>query len=132
MSSLCNGFIQDSVNSTDDIYAKFRKLKKYRNSIFHSKVEESLKSLSFVENGFFYNCDVSEYKEQFLPIQKFRLSANNVIEVKGIVDDIIRMVLDLMTEDTRLLTNKYILKSTNIPFFIMNNGSLSIGESGKE
>ena len=94
MTSLCNGFIHNSVNSTDNIYAKFLKLKKYRNTIFHSKVEDSLKSLGFVEDGFLYNCDTSKYKEEFLSTQKITLSANDVIEVKNIVDDIIGMILD--------------------------------------
>lgn len=132
MTSLCNGFVQNSVNSNDDIYAKFIKLKKYRNMIFHSKVEDSLKSLAFVEDGFLYNCDVSKYKEEFLPTQKILLSANDVIEVKNIIDDIIEIVLDTMTDDTRLLTDKFILNSTHIPFFIMKDGTLSIGKSGKE
>ncbi len=131
MTSLCDGFIEDSINSTDDIFAKFLKLKKYRNIIFHSKVEDSLKSLGFVEDGFLYNCDVSKYKEEFFPTQKIMLSANDVIEVKNIVDNIIGMVLDSMTDETRLLTDKYILKSTHIPFFILNNGSLSMGKSTK-
>jgi hypothetical protein len=132
MTSLCNGFIKESVHSTEDICTKFIKLKNYRNSIFHSKIEDSLKTLVFSENGFLYNCDVKKYKEQFLPTQKIMLSASDVIEVKNIVDGIIEMVLNSMTDDTRLLTDKYILKSTHIPFFIMNDGSLSLGESGQE
>jgi len=132
MTALCNGFIKESVHSTDYIYAKFHKLKKYRNSIFHSKVEDSLKSLGFIENGFLYNCDVSKYKEQFLPARKLMLSANDVIEAKNIVDSIIEMVLDSMTDDTRFLTDKYILKSTHIPYFIMEDGSLSMGRSDRE
>ena len=132
MTSLCNGFLQNAVNSTDDIYVKFIKLKKFRNIIFHSKVEDSLKSLAFVEDGFLYNCDVSKYKKEFIPTQKTMLSANDVIEVKNIVDGIINTVLDSMKDDTRLLTDKYILQSTHIPFFILKDGSLSLGKSGKE
>lgn len=132
MPALCNGFIQESADSTDDIYAKFLKLKKYRNSIFHSKVEDSLKSLIFIEDGFIYNCDVSKYKEQFLPAQKNKLSANDVIEVKDIVDGIIGLVLNSMTDDTRLRTDKFILKTALIPFYILNDGSVSVGWSDRE
>ncbi|MDP3013240.1 MAG: hypothetical protein Q8M92_03295, partial [Candidatus Subteraquimicrobiales bacterium] len=132
MTALCNGFIQKSTDSTDDIYSKFLKLKKYRNNIFHSKVEDSLKGLLIIEDGFLYSCDMSKYKEQFLPAQKMMLSANDVIEVKNIVDGIIRLVLNSMTDDTRLLTEKYILKSTPIPFYILKDGSLSLGKSDRE
>jgi len=132
MTALCNGFIQKSADSTDDIYSKFLKLKKYRNSIFHSKVEDSLKSFGIIEDGFLYNCDVSKYKEQFLPAQKIMLSANDVIEVKNIVDGLIGLVLNSMTDNTRLLTEKYILKSTHIPFYILKDGSLSLGKSDRE
>lgn len=132
MTTLCDGFIQESHDSTNDIYAKFTKLKNYRNIIFHSKIEDSLKSLGFIEDGLLYNCDVSKYKEQFLPAQKIMLAANDVIEVKNIVDGIIGLVLNSMTDDTRLLTDKYILKSTHIPFYILDDGSLSVGGSNRE
>lgn len=131
MTVLCDGFIQEHNDSTVEIYSKFLKLKKYRNSIFHSKVEESLKSLGFIEDGFLYNCEVRKYREQFLPSQKIWLSANDVIEVKGIVDDIIELIVTSMLEDVRLLTNKYILNSGHIPFFILNDGRLSMGTSDK-
>ena len=132
MPALCNGFIQESADATDDIYSKFLKLKKFRNSIFHSKVEDALKSFVVIEDGFLYNCDVIKYKEQFLPAQKFMLSANDVIEVKEIVDRIIELILNSMTDETRLLTSNYILKSTLIPFYILDDGSLSIGKSNTE
>jgi hypothetical protein len=132
MSALCYGFIQESADSTDDVYAKFLKLKKYRNTIFHSKVEDSLKGLVFKENGFLYTCDVSKYKEQFLPSQKIKLTPADVIEVKNIVDGIIGLVLNSMTDDTRIRTEKYILKGTHIPFYILKDGSLSLGGSDRE
>lgn len=132
MTALCDGFIQKSADSTEDIYAKFLKLKKYRNSIFHSKVEDSLKILVIIEDGFLYNCDMSKYKKQFLPAHKIMLSANDVIEVKNIVDGIIELVLNSMIDDTRLLTEKYILKATHIPFYILKDGSPSLGKSDRE
>ena len=129
---LCDGFLHEQYNAPSDLYSKFRKLTDYRNSIFHSKVEEALKSLVFLEDGFLYNCDVSRHKEQFLPAHKIMLSASDVIEVKKIVDEIINLILNSMTDDTRLLTDKYILNSTHIPFYILNDGSLSMGKSDRE
>ena len=132
MPSLCSGFRPESVDSTSTIYSKFTKLKKYRNSIFHSKVEESLRSLVFIEDGFIYNVDVSKYKEQFLPSHKIMLNAEDVIEVKRIVDEIISMVLGTMDESSMKLTQTYILNSAIIPFYILDNGTLSLGRSQKE
>ena len=132
MPALCNGFNQEPANSTDSIYLKFLKLKKSRNSIFHSKVEDALKSFVFVESGFFYTCNLDKYKQQFLPVQKLNLSADDVIEVKVIVDSVIEMILNSMTDDTRGLTEKHILESTHIPFFILDDGSLSLGASERK
>jgi hypothetical protein len=130
--ALCSGFREEYVDSTSAIYAKFTKLKKYRNSIFHSKVEESLKSLVFIEDGFIYNVDLSKYKEQFLPSQKIMLDDDDVLDVKRIVDEIVNMILNSMTESTKELTQKYILNSAIIPFYILDNGALSLGKSQKE
>lgn len=132
MPVLCYGFIQESTDSIADMYSKFLELKKYRNSIFHSKVEDSLKTIAFIEDGFLYACDVNKYKEHFLPAQKMMLTVKDVIEVKNIVDGIIKLILNSMTDDTRLLTEKYILKSAQIPFYILNDGSLSIGRRDGE
>jgi hypothetical protein len=129
---LCDGFLHEQYTAPSDLYSKFRKLTDYRNSIFHSKVEEALKSLSFFEDGFLYNCDVGRYKEQFLPAHKIMLSASHVMKVKKIVDEIIDMILNSMTDDVRQLTDKHILKSTQIPFFILKDGSLALGRSQKE
>ena len=132
MPALCSGFKEEYVGATSEIYSNFLKLKKYRNSIFHSRVEESLKSLVFIEDGFIYNVDLSKYKEQFLPSQKIRLADVDVIEVKRIIDEIIAMVLNSMTESTRALTEKYILNSSIIPFYVLDNGVLSLGKSDIE
>lgn len=132
MPSLCHGFRSEYLDSPLDVYKRFRQLTDYRNSIFHSKVEEALKTLAFIEDGFLYGCDVSKYKVQFLPIQKNMLNVDSVIEVRTIVDDIVQLILKAMTEDTRLLTDKYILKSTDIPFFILKDGSHAMGRSDFE
>ena len=53
MPALCDGFIQKSTNSMNKIFLKFRELKDFRNSLFHAKVEDALKSFAFIEGGFF-------------------------------------------------------------------------------
>lgn len=73
---LCDGFLHEQYNASSDLYSKFRKLTEYRNSIVHSKIEDALKSLVFFENGFLYNCDISQYKEEFLPALKIKLSVS--------------------------------------------------------
>ncbi len=67
-----------------------------------------------------------------MPSQKIRLADNDVIEVKHIVDEIINMVLNSMTESTKELTEKYILNSAVIPFYVLDDGTLSLGRSEKE
>lgn len=129
MPALCSGFKEEYVGATSEIYSNFIKLKNYRNSMLHSKVEESLRLLVFIEDGFVYNVDLSKHKEQFLPSHKIKLTDRDVLEVKRIVDEIINMVLNSMTKSTKDLTEKYILNSTRIPFFVLDDGSLSMGQS---
>jgi hypothetical protein len=126
---LCDGFAQEYVGPTSDIFSKFRKLTDYRNTIFHSKLEESLRSLAFVEDGFLYQCHLSKVNKQFLPSLKIMLTANNVLEVQRLVDEIVEMVLNSMTEEANFLANKYIRNSAIIPFYIGADGSQSMGES---
>lgn len=131
MPALCSGFKEEYAGATSEIYSDFLKLKKYRNSIFHSKVEDSLKSLIFIEDGFVYNVFLDK-KEQLLPFLKFKLTESDVLEVKRIVDEIINVVLTLMTESTKDLTKKYILNQDPIPFFVLDDGSLSLGQGKRE
>lgn len=129
---LCDGFLQEHISATSDIYSKFRKLTDYRNSIFHSRIEESLKSLIFVEDGFLYQCQLGKYNKQFLPSLKIMLTADDVLEVQRIVDEIVDMILNSMTEDAKFLVNKYIRNSTIIPFYISDDGVLTIGKTNSE
>lgn len=131
---LCDGFRQEEYNVTSDLLSKFRKLTVSRNSIFHAKVDDSLKSLVFVEDGFLYHCILDKESNQLFPSLKGMLSKNDVIAVKDIVDEIIKMIVNSMTDETKALTEKYILNSAIIPFFVRNDGSLLLGQSsiGKE
>lgn len=127
MSVLCDGFNENS-ELPADILTGFKKLKNYRNSLFHSKVEDSLKSLCFVEDGFLYNYDMDRYKERFLPAQKIKLTTADVTEANDLVDEIINYILESMHQDTRNITEKYILKEPHIPIVVLESGDLRVGK----
>lgn len=126
MTSICNGFEENSALSST-ILSKFKTLKKYRNSLFHSKVEESLKSLVFVEDGFVYNCNLDEYKDRFFSPLKSKMTVNDVVEVKSIVNEIVDSILRLMNQDTKTQTEDYILKDHAIPVIVTETGDLILG-----
>ena len=123
MTSLCNGFKENSCFSSA-ILSKFKTLKKYRNSLFHSKVEESLKSLVFVEDGFVYTYDMDRHKDGFSSLLKPNMTVNDVFEVKNIVDEIVESILDLMKEDTKIQVQEYILKGSAIRVIVTERGDL--------
>jgi hypothetical protein len=129
MPVLCEGF-----NETRDlptaVLSGFKKLKNYRNSLFHSKVEDSLKALCFVEGGFLYTYDIDEYKDHFLPGHKIKLTISDVIEVNKLVDDIVNYILDSMNQATRDTTETYILKEPQIPIVVLETGELAVGKTG--
>ncbi len=129
MSVLCEGFNDDRDLPTG-VLSGFKKLKNYRNSLFHSKVEDSLKGLCFVEDGFFYTYDMDEYKDHFLPAHKIKLTVSDAIEVKKMVDEIVNYILDSMNKVTRNTTETYILKEPQIPIAVSEKGELTVGTMG--
>lgn len=126
MTFLCNGFKENSVLSST-ILSEFKTLSKYRNSLFHSKVEESLKSLVFVEDGFIYTYALDEDKDPFFPPLKIKMTVNDVIKAKNIVDGIVNSILNLMNQDTKMQTEKYILKGAAIRFIVTETGDFILG-----
>ena len=126
MSSLCNGFKENSGLSSA-ILSKFKTLKNYRNRLFHSKVEDSLKSLVFVEDGFVYTYNMDKHKDRFFSLLKPSMTVNDVIEVKNIVDAIVDSILNLMDKDTKIQTQEYILKDSAIPVIVTDSGDLILG-----
>lgn len=127
MPSLCKGFNENSEFPVT-IFSSFKKLKNYRNSLFHSKIEDSLKNLCFVEDGFLYTYDIDNYKDRFLPAHKIKLTVNDVIEVNNMVDEIVNNILESMDQDTRKVIETYIFKEPHIPFFVLETGELVIGK----
>jgi hypothetical protein len=123
MTSLCKGFRGNSaVPST--MLSDFKKLQKYRNSLFHSKVEDSLKTLCFVEDGFVYTYDI---KDIFLPSQKFKLSVEDVNNFRNIVDKIIADILRSMNRDARMRTKNRIMKEVHLRIDVSETGELTLG-----
>lgn len=123
---LCDGFKQDSGLSTT-VFSGFKTLKKYRNILFHSKVEDSLKNLVFVEDGFMYTYDLETCKDASFPTSKFKMTYEHVAAAKSIVDDIVHSILDLMNDDTRAKTEQYILSQPTIPVSIIQGGTRVLG-----
>jgi hypothetical protein len=131
MPFLCKGFNEDSELPLT-VLSGFTTLKNYRNSLFHSKVEDSLKSLCFVEDGLFYNYDMDAHKGRFLTSYKFKLTVKDVVEVKTTVDEIVNNIMGSMSQDTRIVTEAYILSQPHIPFTVLETGELAIGVGKKE
>jgi hypothetical protein len=129
MSALCEGF-NENRDLPASVLSGFKKLKNYRNSLFHSKVEDSLKGLCFVEGGFLYTYDMDEYKDHFLPAHKIKLTVNDAVEVNKLVDDIVNCILESMNQATRNTTETYILKEPQILITILETGELAVGKMG--
>lgn len=127
MSVLCEGFNENRELPTS-VLSGLKKLKNYRNSLFHSKVEDSLKSLCFVEGGFVYTYDMDEYKDHFLPAHKIKLNVSDANEVNKLVDDIVNYILESMNQATRNITETCFLKEPHIPITILETGELAVGK----
>ena len=116
MPYLCEGFNNDFNEVASETYKDFIKLKNYRNKIFHSKVEDSLFSLMDYYRGFFYTYQMDEYKNQFLPSYKIKLTKKDVLQVKELVDKMVDSIINAMDKTAKKYTEKYILNSSKIPF----------------
>jgi len=127
MPSLCQGF-NERIDLPSGIFSNFKLLKNYRNSLFHSKIEDSLKSLDFREGGFHYSVDLGLYKDQIFPSFKADLTIEHVDDFKRKVDEIVSSILELMDENTRRITDIYILPEPLIPIEIKDTGETVIFE----
>ena len=116
MPHLCEGFTNDFNEVASETYKKFLKLKNYRNQLFHSKIEDSLHTVQDYYQCFFYNYQMDEYKNNFLPSYKMKLTQNDVLQVKKIVDKMIEDIFNAMDKTTQNFTKKHILNSSAIPF----------------
>lgn len=127
MPSLCDGFENDKTEISAKYLDNFIKLKNYRNHIFHSKIEDSLKQVAFVEGGFFYLCDMDKNKNEFFPSHKMYLEKKDVLNVKSIVDKIIDEIVSLMNDKFSKLVKEFILRSPELPYWKDKSGNISLG-----
>ncbi|MFT5725912.1 MAG: hypothetical protein ACI8PB_000028 [Desulforhopalus sp.] len=123
MPYLCDCFDNDFNEKDSEIYKDFKKLKQYRNTLFHSKVEDSLFGLMDYYGGFHYNYRMDEYKNDFLPPYKGKLTKSDVIQVKEIVDKIIENIINAMDETAQKYVKEHILNSSSIPFMKSSEGT---------
>jgi len=126
MSILCEGF-NGNMDLPSAMLSGYKKLKNYRNSLFHSKAEDSLEGLMFWEDGFVYTYHMHLHKDHFLPVHKISLTVSDVIQVKEQVDAIVNYILESMNQATRNTTETYILKEAQIPITTMKTGELTVG-----
>lgn len=124
MPSLCDGF---KSNQTALFLKELTRLKNYRNSFYHSKLADSLKSVVFVESGFLYRCDLKNDSDPLLPSLKLRLTKASVLEFKNVVDFIIKNIMDMMQADRRRSVEHFVLNSLEIPFWRDKSGAICFG-----
>jgi hypothetical protein len=72
---------------------------------------------------------MDNYKAQFLPSHKNKLTAINVKEIKNIVDDLINYILSSMDEDAKKDVERFVFKETHVPFWINDDGKIKLGHT---
>jgi len=127
MPSLCSGF-KDFDDVPSILHPQFKMLKNYRNSIFHANIEDALKLMGFVEDGFVYHHQMDAHKPRFLPAYKMELTMQDVIDVKNIVDEMIASILESMNDNARMVTETYIMKEPFILFTVSDKDGLVVGK----
>jgi hypothetical protein len=126
MSVLCKGFRTDLVKPKSKTYEKFVRLRKYRNMVFHSRIEDSLRTVLLFESGFFYPAEMKSKDKFILPLHRFDLKKDHILEAKGIVDSIIHDIVSKMKKTERNLVKRFILKDYLVSFHI-DNGEIRLG-----
>ncbi len=124
MPSLCNGF---KSKQKAGFLRDLSRLTKSRNFFFHAKIEDSLKSAAFVEDGFLYRCGFEKDSKMVVPSLKHSLKKETVSEFKNIVDSMVREILNMMQVESKHLVEKYVLESLEIPFWRDKTGAINFG-----
>lgn len=133
MPGLCNGFRNEMLSPESEIFKNFRQLRKYRNETFHSKIVDSLKHLTFVQDGFLYTVRMEKEKKRSLFPSAWRpLEKEDALKVKTIVDNLIKEILNNMDDESSELVKKFILTGLAIPFWKDDTGQIRFGKSGIE
>ena len=85
-------------------------------------------SIGLVESSFLYTADLDKKMKQFLPARKSNLNIENVLTVKSIVDNTILDILSSMTDKYKNLTNEFIMKDNEVPFWKYKSGIIKLGK----
>jgi hypothetical protein len=124
MPFLCNGFKSKQKPS---FLKQLSRLTKYRNFFFHAKIEDSLKSATFIEDGFPYRCVLEKDSNAVMPSLKTHLTRESVSEFKNIVDSMVREILPMMELGSKHLVEKLVLESLELPFWRDKTGAMNFG-----
>ena len=111
MSFLCNGFEPEPIDPKLPVLVKYGELRSFRNQIFHSNIEDALKSICVIEDGFYYNYDMKDMKPESLPISRIFLDKNHVLSAKTTVDDVISLIVGSMKPKFKSLVDRFIFKT---------------------
>ena len=133
MPALCNGFRNEMLSPESEIFKNFKQLKNYRNEIFHSKIVDSLKHVTFVQDGFFYYVHMEKEKKGALfPPAGKRLQKEDALQVKVLVDNLIEEILNNMDDESSKLVRQFVMKELDVPFWKDDTGQIRFGKSGIE
>jgi hypothetical protein len=133
MPALCNGFRNELLDPESEMLKNFKRLRNYRNEIFHSKITDSLKYVAFVQDGFFYTIDMEKSKKgSLLPPAGKALQKEDALKVKSIVDILIEEILNKMDDESSKLVKRFIVKELIVPFWKDDTGQIRFGHSGVE
>ena len=128
---LCNGFKSQHIDPKSKILEKFKNLKNYRNQVFHSKIEDVLKSVCIIEDGFYYTYDMKEVNPESFAANKINLRKDHVLIAKRIVDEVVSLILSKMDSGSKSLVERFILKEVALPFWKDKSGKVHFGHLEK-
>lgn len=124
---LCNGFEPEHIGPKLPVLAKYRELSSFRNKIFHSKIEDDLKSVCIIEDGFYYNYEMKDMDPESLVANKIFLNKDHVLHAKKAVDDVISLIVGNMKPKFKSLVARFIFREVGLPFWKDSEGTVHLG-----
>jgi len=128
LTSLCDGFCEEK-DILSDIYNDFSKLRKLRNSFFHSKIEDSVDNMSVMEDGFLYSVDFDRFVRGFPPNSKISLTEKEVETVKNTVDLVVNNIFSSMDTESQKFVENTFMREYSIDIMVNPNGELRVVSS---
>jgi hypothetical protein len=129
--SVCRGFKQ---GQGPKCTRELKRLKNYRNAIFHSKITDSLKMINYAEpfdfdDGKLY-LHVYDFEEHHgeLPLAKRLLTQEKVLKFKADLMAIIADILQMMEDQTRELVENHVIEPCTAQIMIIKDkeGNLTL------